>query len=485
MRRTNRSWLWMAGVVVLSMFLAGAAQAATIQGQITGTPNPDPAKTFAVVYYGTDGCSAAYLTYGIINGSGNFSISDLPPTTGTGKQYFLKTWSDETQGETFVDTWFKLSDTSGTYNCSEARGFSFTTSSETAYAGTLNLAQGYSISGTVAPTGNPYTDKNGTEFANTYVLVLKPTTRSTGGMTDGCDSPIYMIAPTGNAGSYKTDSLPGGEYYLQTYSYNTYVSTWWTTGSATTTACANATKITLNADITGDNFSLDNTGGTISGTVSGLGDFSKILINVYDYDTSKSCNQGRWVTTAFVDSSSGEYTTPGLIPNSYILQSYSVDGAFTNEYYAAGGSTTNCSGLTLVDVTAGSATTGKDFNLDSIVSTTISGTVFHSGTTTAITGRTIYINVYESTKPGTPVAGVCYQGKWVTTAVVNSSGSYTTPYLPAGKYLLQSYSKDGFLNEWYKSTGSSSAYYCKDASEVQTTSGNTPSINFYLDAESE
>ncbi|WP_028325788.1 hypothetical protein [Desulfatirhabdium butyrativorans] len=495
MRRTKGLWLFVFALAVVSLAAAGAAQAATIQGQIkgsAGTDDPAVGKTFAVVYSGTDACSAAYLTYGFINSDGYFTITDLPPTTGTGKQYFLKTWSDESKGEKFVDTWFVLNNTAGTYNCGEASGFSFITSNQTANAGTINLKLGDSIPGTVNPTGNPYTYTDSTgvhSVANTYVLVLKKTIVNDE-PTTGCNSPIFMITPTASGCSnncaYQTDNLPAGDYFLQTYSYNTYVSTWWATGNATTTSCGGATLVTTGVTgnpLTNHDFALGDTGGTISGTVSGPTDMSKILINVYDYDTSKSCNQGRWVTTAFV-ASDGKYTTPGLIPGNYILQSYSVDGTYANEYSTGVTSTTNCTGGS-VHVNGGGNTSEINFQPDTITSTTISGTVYYAGTTTPISGKEIYVNVYESLKPANPVAGVCYQGKWITSAVVNSSGSYTTPYLPHGKYLLQSYSKDGFLNEWYKSTGTSSAYYCKDASEVSTMTSSQAGINFYLDTEPE
>lgn len=524
MRRTNRSWLWMAGVVVLSMFLAGAAQAATIQGQIVGlvgfTPTLlDNKGTFAAVFQGENACSAKYVGYGILSSTdGKFKISDFLPTTSTTK-YFVKSWSNDDPDAPggrvdYVDTWYSSANPLGTYDCSKASGIEFSGTNESKSIDILYIQKGDYISGKVTSDNNnyTYTDATGSTYtvANSYVLVLKQiaATGSTPA-SNGCNSPIFAIASTKvsnnttDAGEYATDNLPAGNYYLQTYSYERYPSLWWTAIGSTTTNCGNANPITIttNGDKKADNdFTLTKSGATVSGSVT-LTDGSvgptnsvqDILINVYAWDTTKSCNQGRWITTAFVKPtpagsySFGTYTTPRLEPGDYMLQSYSTLGTYGNEYANVSTSTATCESAEKITILGNTSVSNKNFQLSVITSTTISGTVYPTGGgTTAITDNEIYINVFKYVEHPVPSTNECHQGEWVTTAVVDTkTGTYKTPFLPAGKYLLQSYSKAGYLNEWYTDTANTSAYYCKDATPVVTSTGDAVGKNFYLAIETE
>lgn len=176
------------------------------------------------------------------------------------------------------------------------------------------------------------------------------------------------------------------------------------------------------------------------------------------------------------DPSHGQYTTPTLHPGSYYIQSYSTDGTYENEYYPAtnGRDTTPCTGATKINIGVGDAKSGYDLSLYSKASTTISGIVFKYYGTTPITGEDLYINVYES-KTAAP-----YYGKWVTSAVVSKTdGTFKAPFIPKGKYKLQSYDeKQTYLNQWYG--GYPSSFYPRTATVVDTTTAFRTDINFYL-----
>uniref|UniRef100_A0A7C4RSD5 Carboxypeptidase regulatory-like domain-containing protein n=1 Tax=Desulfatirhabdium butyrativorans TaxID=340467 RepID=A0A7C4RSD5_9BACT len=484
MKKIHRFWVVLLAVAIV--MAAGATQAATITGVIKANndlydpdiPNPVPGRTFAVVYQGETACTASYLTYGGIDATGKFEIKGLPPTLDKYTRYFVKTWSDQTKEEYFVDAWFNGNGINGYYDCASVTTPIVLGASETKDVGTIKLQLGDWFSGTVTNHGNSGST------VNTYVLVLQQQLKD-GVPTNGCTSPIFSISPTDSSGKYETDNLPIGNYFLQTYSFKNYLSAW-IGFLGTTTNCSDALAIFANNagnKISGKDFTLSSTGGTISGTIilaDGSGTMDKILVNIYAFDASLpgTCKVGRWVTTAFpntdtTSSEYGKYTTPTLAPGSYYIQSYSTDGTYENEYYPAtvGGSTTACTGATKIDLNAGDMLTGYNLPLYSVTNSTISGFVYKTGTTTPISG--IYVNVYESTTTAP------YYGKWVTSAVVQSNGSYKTPYIPKGKYKLQTYDPTfTYLNQWYSGTDPS-VYYASSAAVVDTTT-TQENINFYL-----
>jgi hypothetical protein len=263
---------------------------------------------------------------------------------------------------------------------------------------------------------------------------------------DGTSTPLFGVGPqafrilaynslggemgndeTDAAGNYLISNLAPGFYFVKVTVAPGHVIEMHNNITCIAEDCPifAATPVTVSANATTNvNFSLAREG-TITGTVRGVGGpLSDRIVNIYNASTS-------FVTSAATDNS-GVYVARGLTTGTYFAKTapkptYATSSVI-NELYGgvvctdtAPARDCRIASSAPISVTAGSATTGIDFDLDP--GATISGTV----TSTA----------------GTPLAGVpisVYAGDVVvngTNVATDLSGNYTITSVPPGRYRVR------------------------------------------------
>jgi len=231
----------------------------------------------------------------------------------------------------------------------------------------------------------------------------------------------YAYATTDSSGAYTIVGLPTGSYTLQfdPQADSEYTTQWWlgktTSGSATQFSVGTAQAVT------GKDASLK-LGGTVSGTVTGIGSTlaggAVSGVTVEAFSSNRYSRQG----TATTDSS-GAYTLRGLPAGTYTLKFTSEKSSYIDQWF---GNRTAYSTADSFTVALGKATTKKDARLTSGAS--VSGTVTAMATGAPIAGA--WVEIYDATSlfaQDSIRAGVSTDGE----------GKYTLSGMPAGKYQLR------------------------------------------------
>jgi hypothetical protein len=211
--------------------------------------------------------------------------------------------------------------------------------------------------------------------------------------------------------------------------------------------------------------------GSIGGTLHEADSSTRIIgKDIVIIASSEDCNNPAYVASAYVNSSTGDYTITGLLPGAYHLKTQSSDNYFS-EWWASPLSVRDCSGAQSIVVAEGQAVINKNFQLDP--GATISGTVYQSDGLTPLTGKSIQVNAYT----GLPCSSFTIAGY----AFSNSTnGTYTINALPAGTYYLLTSSSDNYFNEWWASP--LSVRDCAGAQSIVVTEGQAVIVkNFQLD----
>ena len=209
------------------------------------------------------------------------------------------------------------------------------------------------------------------------------------------------------------------------------------------------------------------TGVTISGTVTdGSGGIQGVIVQVF----SDKCWQNQ-VAAATTDQE-GAYSI-SVPAGSYYILAYAGNvstAIYVSEWWngVSESGTIDCNSAVLITAPV----SALDFQLDP--GGTISGTVFQSDGTTAVTGQEIHVDIFS----GDP----CGSNQYVMGTVINSAnGTYSITGIPEGTYYLRTWNNGApYLNEWWASLLSSVS--CSGARTFTVSSGDTISaLNFQLD----
>jgi len=354
--------------------------------------------------------------------AGTYTLTGLTPGT-----YYLYTmnWAN------YLDEWW-ASPTS-VLDCTNAQ--SITVGENDAIVDKdFQLDAGATISGTVYEKDGRtlFTDKN----ANVFVFTGNP-----------CGDNQYVTDVWINTsdGTYTVEGLAPGNYYLRIYvsgSFN-FLDAWWASpASVLDCADAQAIPVGLSETVADKNFQLD-AGAIISGTIyhtDGTTPLTGAGINV-EVNSGDACN-GTQIASVSYDNTDGTYEISRLSPGTYYLEANVYAGNYFREWWASPASMPACEDAQPISVGLSQNITGKNFQLDA--GATISGTVYESNGTTPLTGKNVWITVYQ----GDP----CGVHEYVTAANVWSvDGTYMVSGLLPGDYYLVASTNENYLDEWWAS----------------------------------
>jgi hypothetical protein len=320
---------------------------ATISGTVYQSDGVTPltGKNISVIAWTGSPCGSRQgFGYSVNPATGTYTIPGRPAGT-----YYLQTQSSDN----YINEWW--ASPLSVWDCAGAQSI-VVTEGQTVTDKNFQLEPGATISGTVYQSDGvtPLTGKNISVIA------------WTGSPCGGGQGFLYNVNPV--TGTYTIPGQPAGTYYLQTNSSENYISEWWAS-PLSVRDCAGAQSIVV-ADgqtVTGKNFQLD-TGATISGTVYQSDGVTPLTgKNIYiDTWTGSPCGGLTYAGSAYVNSATGIYTIPGLPTGTYYLLTYSSDN-YTREWWASPLSVRDCAGAQSIVVTEGQTVTGKNFQLDDIV----------------------------------------------------------------------------------------------------------------------
>jgi 5-hydroxyisourate hydrolase-like protein (transthyretin family) len=412
--RARFRWTGSAGACGAGAFddhddLVFAVGAPTTQGWISGKVT-DAATGVSLAGVQVSAFDSAGLSVGqgLSNSSGFYSVS-TGVTSGT---YYVRT----TSGGDYVDELYDGLDCPGGV-CTVTRGTPIGVTAGTTTSGIdFALGRGGRISGMVrdATTGLP--------LADIGVYIFTPASG-------------YWVASayTDSSGVYAVTGLPSGTYYARTWDWVDYVDELYDDVPCPGWSCGLSggapISVTAGATTTGIDFGLVR-GGRVSGTVTDGATGQPLAgVRVQIYSSG-----GLYVTSETTDGS-GSYTTVGLSPATYYASTSNAQG-YLDELYdnisCPGGSCFVTSG-TAVAVTAAATTPNISFAL--LRGGQISGTVTDAGTSLPLSG--VSVHIYGSS------------GSHVARASTDSSGSYSSPGLPAGVYYAETASELGYFDELF------------------------------------
>ena len=428
-------------------------------GNISGTFTSDNAAITGVdnlgvtVFSGT--CSdLQWVGYGAVDpNNGTFTTGGVPAGN-----YYLQA---ETAGTPYIQEYW--ASPSSVWDCDDAQLVQVTAGNTTTNTD-FQLEKGATISGTLADSqGNAITNENslGVDIYD----------------TPPCDSPSGPVAYAPidpSTGTYTTNALAPGDYYLQVApGDSSYINEYWAE-QASVRSCDDAEAITVTGaeTISGKDFQLEK-GGSVSGVLYDSAtnnpiDGSVENIEIWLQKGTDPCNT-QWAGGAFLNPD-GSYTINGIEAGTYYIQTSPFNTNYISEFWAQSESVEDCADAETVTVTADQNTSGIDFQLN--LGSTVSGTVYEDDGTTAITDSDLQIVAFTGTNP-------C-DLQYFKEVQVNSDGTYSIPGLSPGNYYLQTNSGTSFyIPEYWASNAS--VVECSSA-EVITVSADTPTenINFQL-----
>jgi hypothetical protein len=354
--------------------------------------------------------------YSTTDESGGYSIEGLP--TG---QYRVHVEADD-----FLSEYYN-----GVANEEDADPVSVAAPADTAGID-FTLDVGGSISGTVLLS-------NGTPAVGAYVSA------------DTVDGTYFWGSTiTSEDGSYTIDGLFSGQYLVSVqqegYATETY-------NAVHFSSLGTLVPVTIPADTSGINFSLD-AGGGISGKIfkqNGTDPLPGASVSVYDLSLN-------WIDSA-TSGTDGKYVIEGCLPSGKFRIGVSAPG-YAFRYYAS----YFVEDATPIAVTSPNIT--PEINLSLVPAATISGHVYKA-------------DGISSLESGLVVA-LAQDGSESRATMSKNDGSYTIKNLHPGSYII--YARDeGRICEWYKAGGN--VHYSNQAGALVIASGQAVNgINFSLEA---
>jgi len=430
-------------------------------GNISGTFTSDNAAITGVdnlgvtVFSGT--CSdLQWVGYGAVDpNNGTFTTGGVPAGN-----YYLQA---ETAGTPYIQEYW--ASPSSVWDCDDAQLVQVTAGNTTTNTD-FQLEKGATISGTLADSqGNAITNENslGVDIYD----------------TPPCDSPSGPVAYAPidpSTGTYTTNALAPGDYYLQVApGDSSYINEYWAE-QASVRSCDDAEAITVTGaeTISGKDFQLEK-GGSVSGVLYDSAtnnpiDGSVENIEIWLQKGTDPCNtQG--AGGAFLNPD-GSYTINGIEAGTYYVQIAPFSSNYIFEYWAQSESVRDCADAETVTVTVDQDTGGVNFQLEKGGS--VSGMLYDSATNNPIDGSVENIEIWV--QKGTDPCNT----QWAGGAFLNPDGSYTINGIEAGTYYIQtSPFNTNYISEFWAQ--SESVEDCADAETVTVTADqNTSGIDFQL-----
>ena len=167
----------------------------------------------------------------------------------------------------------------------------------------------------------------------------------------------------------------------------------------------------------------------------------------------------------------GDYFVADLTPGQYYLNACASCNQlnYTDEWYNAAGSTTDCSNAQALTVTTNEVFNGIDFQLDAVKSGSVCGQVM--GPDGPV--NNLHIQAY-----GFP----CDWNNPIGGTITDEGGNYNIDYLPAGDAFIFAspiVTHLNYIEAWYDGMGG--IHDCEGAVAVNVTAGQAQSgIDFYL-----
>lgn len=400
--------------------------------------NPITGESFSIYVYSGDLCN--YSSDQVGSGysdstTGSYEVSGLPAGN-----HYIEVWG---YNSSYIDGYWTSTEPT-TDRC--AAETVTVTAGQTTTDKDFTLALGGTISGVVKDSsGNPVT--GGGIFIQLYGVDVC-----------GWNSYIGSTWVDDSNGSYKTDALRAGNYYLQAYNSDSqFIGGWWVDGGVVDSRL-DAEPVPVNSgQDTGDTDFILELGGSISGVLrdsSGNLITNNIGVNVYSGDP---CGSYLNVGYGYPDSN-GTYKVGGLPAGSYHIRTNRYSGSpYINGWWATSGSSNSCNVAQPVTVNVGQTTSGKDFSLNTGGS--VSGEIRDSSGN-SISDSSTYVYVYS----GDP----CSSYEWINTGY-SYDGSYEVTGLPTGSYHLRAYNYDMYVGGWWAASGNSNN--CENAGTVSIIAG--------------
>ena len=378
------------------------------------TDDSQPANPLANVLVGaySDICHNGYVSEGVTDATGNYTIAGIPQNT------MVYVWADSsTAASNYTRAWYDGN--GGDPECGIAQpvnaGFNDVN---------FVLQAAGSISGSISDAGDePIAGMH--VFATLYDPVH-------------CNGRWLASADTDASGFYQIDHIPPGDVVIRTCAecsglnhVNEYFDD--------TLDCTQAQPITVvsGSTATGHNFKLD-TGGSVSGHVSdsvtGLP-----ISNLHVYAQSETCN-GLWLGGGDTDET-GFYRITSLPPGPVFLRT-EAQGSGLNYVDESWDNAPDCDNATEIVVVAGSEIIDRDFLLDP--GGIISGHVYQAGTSTPIAG--VYVEIYSDS---------CHNGHMYGVQT-DDNGYFEFTGLPnGGQFVLRADPGNGqnYISQWYDNIG--------------------------------
>ncbi len=321
------------------------AEAATISGNVHNEDG-DPLANICINALAAP--CGEWVNGAVSDNSGNYSI-ELPAGT-----YYLST--DVRCGDT--DTFYADASwtAEGMVSTCDLAGAVTVAEDDAEQGKNFILTLGGSIAGKIK-------DSSGTGLDGICVNVFDhPCGTWVGGNVSDEDGNFNIILPPGDY--YIGTDVACGSGTAQTSLINSY---WNNTGGSY--RCDEADVITVTREHVnniGDMFL--NEGGTISGTIFHSDGITPVTgfhdLGVTIFVIGEDNMDWQWAGWAPINIEDGTYHSPGLPPGTYFLETYNNSRMFRDECWAEPLSTEECANATPVEVEAGQAVSGKDFQLE-------------------------------------------------------------------------------------------------------------------------
>ena len=241
-------------------------------------------------------------------------------------------------------------------------------------------------------------------------------------------------------GTYATQGLPDGTYYLRTSNSQGYINEVYNDVQCVRCVVSAGTgvSVAVGTTVPGINFALA-PGGRISGTVTDAATTNPIPgVSVQIFDAA-----GLQISSSLTTNLGGYISTAGLTTGTYYVKVANALG-YVNQAYS-GVPCTTCDPRTGTPISVTVGTTTPNINLALVtggrITGTITGTRIDAGTGLPVTGplADVEVAVFTST------------GGFVASAFSGTDGRYLSGAgLLTGNYFLATFNQSGYIDQLYK-----------------------------------
>ncbi|MBN1381571.1 MAG: hypothetical protein JXA41_07840 [Deltaproteobacteria bacterium] len=276
-----------------------------------------------------------------------------------------------------------------------------------------------------------------------------------------------------DTGAYVFENLSNDGYYIFAEPSGTDVLGEWYSTAGDAYDCNHAERISLSSvsEAAGKDIYL-NQAASIAGSVLENGgavpaEAGNIYVKVY---AQNACT-GPVVKSVSLNPADGHFSVEGLSAGTYFVRADPGASGYQPEWWATGEDAYLCSTAEPIVVAFGAQIDTVEIRLDK--GSRISGTVYKSDGTTAVTGETIVIEAYAD--------DACAGNPYVSALINETTGAYTIAGLKPGTYFLKAKDLEtSHIEEWWSETGN--AFNCLQAGTIAVaTQTDKTGIDFQLD----